>query len=332
MNKNSSNNILDGGNPSSIESPVIPQFSYFNAPITNVYPDKIITIQDAFEEIIDIRKQGITALLRTIDCVGKARAFKAQNFPYCTFAGIFSKRNDQSLIKASSLIVLDYDHITDITELKRLLLEDRYFETELLFISPSGTGLKWIVKINLEEDSHLNWFNATTAYVKETYNLEIDPSGKDLSRACFLCYDPHAYIRPKDAISNREKFNPADWLPNQENSKDLFTPRAKIEENEFLESSDQESNPDVELIIERIEAAQIDITSDYRSWLKAGFAFANTYGEAGREAYHRVSQFYRNYSKTETDRQFDRCLKTPGIRTNISTIYYLAQENGINIY
>jgi len=332
MNKNNSNNILDGENPSSIESPVIPQFSYFLAPITNIYPDKIMTLQDAYEEIIDVRKQAITALLRTIDCVGKARAFKAQNFPYCTFSGTFSKRSDQSLIKASGLIVLDFDHISDIPELKKMLLDDRYFETELLFISPSGTGLKWVVKINLEEDSHLNWFNATTAYVKETYNLEIDPSGKDLSRACFLCYDPHAYIRPKDAISNREKFNPADWLPNQENSKDLFTPRAKIEEKEFLDSTDMESNPDVELIIERIEAAQIDITSDYRSWLKVGFAFANTYGEAGREAYHRVSQFYRNYSKTETDRQFDRCLKTPGIRTNISTIYYLAQENGINIY
>jgi len=197
MNNTNANNSLDGGNLSRTETKAVPRFSHFKCPITNIMPDKVITLYDAYLEIMDIRKQSTTALLRTITCVAKARTFKAQNFNYCTFAGTFTKRKDQSLIKHSNLITLDFDHVTELQALKKALLEDRYFETELLFISPSGDGLKWIVPVNLEEDTHLNWFNSIEAYIKSTYQLKIDPSGKDLSRACFLAYDSQVYINNK---------------------------------------------------------------------------------------------------------------------------------------
>ncbi|MFN5784539.1 MAG: BT4734/BF3469 family protein [Flavobacteriia bacterium] len=34
-------------------------------------------------------------------------------------------------------------------------------------------------------------------YLKHNYRIEADPSGKDISRACFLCHDPNAFIHPK---------------------------------------------------------------------------------------------------------------------------------------
>ena len=86
------------------------------------------------------------------------------------------------------------------------LLDDFYLETKLLFRSPSGDGLKWIVPIDpfkhrlgaftLQEAHSLN-FEAVFNYIQHKYNVEVDKSGKDVSRACFLPYDPEAYINPK---------------------------------------------------------------------------------------------------------------------------------------
>lgn len=39
--------------------------------------------------------------------------------------------------------------------------------------------------------------NAIANYIKEVYKLEVDKSGKDIPRACFLPFDPEAYINPK---------------------------------------------------------------------------------------------------------------------------------------
>lgn len=45
---------------------------------------------------------------------------------------------------------LDFDHVENIMELKQKLLNYEYFDTELLFVSPSGNGLKWIIPVDLK--------------------------------------------------------------------------------------------------------------------------------------------------------------------------------------
>ncbi len=85
------------------------------------------------------------------------------------------------------------------------MLNDEYFETELLFVSPSGDGLKWIISIDITEATHQNFFQAIANYIKEVYQLEVDKSGKDISRACFLPHDPEVYINPKYLNAKIEK-------------------------------------------------------------------------------------------------------------------------------
>jgi len=134
--------------------------------------------------------------LRAITGKEQARLFKSHNFDYVTFSGTFSKRNDQGLIQHSGLLTLDIDHVADLSELKKTLLADTFIKTKLLFISPLGDGLKWIVSIDLLEATHQQWFASVAAYLKATYRLEVDKSGKDISRACFLPHDPEVYINP----------------------------------------------------------------------------------------------------------------------------------------
>ena len=77
------------------------------------------------------------------------------------------------------------------------MLTDEYFETEILFTSPSGDGLKWIISIDITEHSHKDWFTSIKHYIEETYNMEVDNAGKDVSRACFLPHDINIYLHPK---------------------------------------------------------------------------------------------------------------------------------------
>ena len=177
-----------------------PIFSFFKAPVTNTTPYKSITLNDAFNVITGEYCKPQTHLLRTITDKNHNREYKAANFPYATFSGIFETRRESSLIKHSGLIAIDFDHLDAIEETKLQLLKDPYFEPELLFISPNGNGLKWIITIDIQKFSHVEYFQAIFNYIKKTYSIEIDKACKDVSRATFLSYDPSAFIHPKHLV------------------------------------------------------------------------------------------------------------------------------------
>jgi len=174
---------------------VRPQFSFFRSPITNVQPHSRATLRQIYNAIKGNYYKPQTEKLRTITDYQEARKYKAQNFDYCTFSGIFTKRSDNALLKHSKLLCLDFDNI-NIKTLRFQLLGDKYLNTQLLFVSPSGTGLKWIISIDTDCNTHAEYFHAVQAYISKTYNVEVDKSGKDISRACFLPHDPYAYINP----------------------------------------------------------------------------------------------------------------------------------------
>ncbi len=180
------------------------KFSYFKAPIKNTTPLDNVTLFDMYTFIRDVTFAHKTEVLRAITDNKEAKQYKATNFDYVTFSGTFSKREDKSLIKHSGLLTIDLDELSNVEEVKQFLLNDEYFETELLFTSPSGDGLKWIVSIDLMKATHLEYFNGIANYLLKTYQLKVDASGKDVSRACFVPHDSNCYINPK-YIENYEE-------------------------------------------------------------------------------------------------------------------------------
>lgn len=183
-------------------------FSFFKAPVRNTIPHKSISLLDAYNYIVGEYAKQRTEKLRGIKDPKQARQFKASTFDYCTFSGMFQTRNDKALISHSGLLCIDFDHLQSVDLLRKQLLQDEYFETQMLFVSPSGDGLKWIIKISppsgeptvgasqLGGFSHSNYFAAVANYILQTYAVEVDKSGRDISRACFLPHDPQAYINP----------------------------------------------------------------------------------------------------------------------------------------
>ena len=170
--------------------------SLFKAPVTNKYPHENMTVAQVFGYIVGTRAKNATIQLRSIEDRAEARKFKGKSFDFVTPSGVFSYHSDASLVSHSGLICIDFDHIKDIPALKSTLLHDPYFTTELMFTSPSGDGIKWWVPIDIQKRPHEVWFKAMQNYLKATYGLEADPQCVNVSRACFLPYDPNCYVNP----------------------------------------------------------------------------------------------------------------------------------------
>lgn len=109
--------------------------------------------------------------------------------PAVTFCGTFSSRKKENLKQGSGLSILDFDKLDDVFEYKEKLKSNDYIFS--CWISPSGNGLKALVKIPVisNDDEYKNIF-------KQLQDLfpGIDQSGSDISRLCFESYDPDIYI------------------------------------------------------------------------------------------------------------------------------------------
>jgi len=200
--KKNSLDVYIGKKPILLTEMALPRFSFYYSPISNTKPYAQITLLDVFKLIRGNRYKPRTERLRAFTNPEEAGKFKQSNLEYVTFGGVFSKRSDKGLLNPSGLLVLDFDKVNDLPLLKKTLLGDPLFKTELLFKSPSGNGLKWIISVDLTQCTHQEWFSAVASYLDKTMQVKVDRSGKDISRACFLCHDPEVYINP-DYLLNK---------------------------------------------------------------------------------------------------------------------------------
>ena len=177
------------------------KFSCYTGPITNIIPDEEpTTIQQVFSWIISEKIKPLTYRIRNEQDKTKRNELK-RRLPYVTFAGTFTRRSDQAIIERSGLICIDIDHLKNVTEVKEKILS--FFKPTLLFVSPSGDGLKVIYSVNTFEGSHLQYFQALQSFFSTEIKEEIDQSGKDVARACFICHDLDAYIAEEPSILDK---------------------------------------------------------------------------------------------------------------------------------
>jgi|TARA_R100001163_G_C5065896_1_gene204012 hypothetical protein len=129
----------------------------------------------------------------TIDAVRSGNKDAKKKLPVVCFSGEFASRADDALFEHSSLLVLDFDHI-DVAQAKGALATDDYVYS--CWVSPSGDGLKALVKVTNPE-RHRDHFRALRTYFHKQYDLEVDESGVNESRACFESYDPDLILNPE---------------------------------------------------------------------------------------------------------------------------------------
>ena len=121
-----------------------------------------------------------------------------KQLPAICFSGTFSKRADNALIEHSGLICLDFDGYDKQKELlqdKENFTKSKYVFS--VFISPSGNGLKVLVKIPADAENHTNYFNSLERHFNSHY---FDKTSKNISRVCYESYDPLIYVNENSSV------------------------------------------------------------------------------------------------------------------------------------
>lgn len=114
-----------------------------------------------------------------------------------TPSGVFANgRTADCLVAYSNYLVLDIDHITQeaVELIKNKAAEIPH--TVASFASPSNNGLKIIVGIDTNEIEHATAYKQVSEFYAGILKVEFDPKNKDITRLCFVSYDPATFINP----------------------------------------------------------------------------------------------------------------------------------------
>jgi hypothetical protein len=159
-------------------------------------PAETITLAQALDAIrLGHHKAQVQTVRQILAREGKRAYDRAKVYlPAVTFGGTFlPTRGNAHLQQHSGILHGDLDHLRDVAAVKQAICADP--RTAYAFISPSGEGLKLGVHIEVIADDAAYkhaWATISDIY-EQCYGGTWDPSGKDVSRLCFMSYDPKLY-------------------------------------------------------------------------------------------------------------------------------------------
>lgn len=205
--------------------------------------------------------------------------------PAVTFCAEFGEvRKASEFISYNNLMIIDIDHLsTDgLQEIKTILSNDKYILS--YWDSPSGKGIKGLIRIDSTYEKHKSIFNSLKNYFFENYEIELDVSGKDISRLCFSSWDEHIYFN-----ANAEIY--VDFIE-EHKKKDLKKSYNQIGNVSLLKNAyateglnKPEDRKSMRQIIKYLTKKKLSITSTHDEWLKVSFAIASAFSYDVGEKY-----------------------------------------------
>src|SRR5690606_10663519 len=92
-----------------------------------------------------------------------------KQLPVVCFSGTFRYRSISGLIRHSELLVLDFDNIPEnqFEKPKQSLKNDKPIFA--LWVSPSGNGIKCLVRIPPEENNHKRYYSSLKEHINSEY-------------------------------------------------------------------------------------------------------------------------------------------------------------------
>jgi hypothetical protein len=156
---------------------------------------RIVEIQKVLKEIKkESWKKQITEIRNHIyNGDSKKADYIKKTLPAFTVSATYKEnRKKENIESYTNLLHLDYDKLDNVKEVKAKIISIP--NTYAAFISPSGNGIKVLVKSNNNETTHLYAFNALKEYYDEIIGIGSDKSVKDVLRLCFVSSDPDLYL------------------------------------------------------------------------------------------------------------------------------------------
>ena len=152
----------------------------------------IIPLWKSLERIKIGKSKELVQEVRDAKTKEEADSIK-KNLPCILFGGEFKERNKKGLVNHSGLMVIDFDKYESNDKMYDHLHElkkNPFIIT--LFISPSGKGIKGVVRIpHSDQFTHEKYFKEFANEFNYDY---FDKSNCNVDRVCFESYDPDIYI------------------------------------------------------------------------------------------------------------------------------------------
>lgn len=300
-----------------------------------VKPFSNISIHVGFERVIkNISGENFKQLIleaRKLYDSGDIEAYTLfkSKLPAVTFSGIFSPvRNAASLTRYSYLIILDIDKIGD----RLLLLKEQIFQdsfVKAIWISPSGDGLKFVIETSCEASLHKIIYKNALHYFSNKYGVELDRSGSDVSRLCFISYDPQLLSRTDNLVfDNAENSNIIDQPPKTSVVKIKAISATEIVKSKNVNSEAQKKT--LKRVLHFLRKRGRSITGNYEDWVRVAFAISNTFSQDfGVRCFLELCRLDGSeHNEKESEKLIERCYQKGTSSSTFKTIIYLAQSQG----
>ena len=262
-----------------------------------------------------------------------------KTLPSVTFCATFNEKRKKELLKSyNSLIVIDIDKLSrdEFIRVKQVLKSDKYVFS--FWESPSQKGLKGLVALSYDfalnlsnlDKAHRSAFQKLSTYFLNTHQIELDESGSDTTRLCFLSFDPNILIKEvinyftvseKDLIVSKEKvgITKTKTIISKSGRDILFNPKNRnIPENRKA----------IQAIIRFLSKRGLSITNNYEEWYKVAYAIANSFThDIGEKYYLSLCKLDGlKYNETASKNMLQYCYENSSDRIKFNTIIFLATK------
>ena len=233
-----------------------------------------------------------------------------------TAAGVFAPtRKKTNIVEPTGCIIADVDHLASPAEAKAIrdtLGNDPHVLAA--FVSPSGRGVKAVVYVGTcadDAEAKSAW-RALAEYLAKTYQIETDPSGKDICRLCFVSHDPGAIIRTGEVRP---------FTARAESPK----PTAPAAHKVVNTSQPASTAPDPAVI--RSAVAVLDAGCSRADWLTVACSIKNALGDSGFQIFDSWSATApTKYDAGETRKLWNTIDADGGV--TVGTLFHRAEDAG----
>jgi len=253
--------------------------------------------------------------------------------PIVTFCGTFiNGRKLSNLDIYNNMMILDIDNLDEVELIttKENLKKDNYIYA--VWLSPSGKGLKALVKIESNPDEHKFSFLSLKNYFDINYNIKLDNSGSDVTRLCFVSWDDDLFLNENSEVY-KEKIIPEN---SKKDKREWNISNKSLARSAYATEglNKPEHRKIISLIIKYLTRNEISITSSFDEWYRVAIAIASVFSyDVGKKYYLSLCELDKEkHNEYKSINMLEYCYNNRNLNITsaitLGTIVYYAKSKG----